>query len=128
MKYQLVERTRDLLSFENALKPLNVFNIRRKVGKKVLGKVTLSNIRTETYETDVIDPRGPECADCTTVDEPISVRLIVSGSPAAAVRLKQMVRNVCAAYIENEEGLTKGQLPVNSVDIHSDSDITISHT
>lgn len=127
MKFQLIERTRDLLSFENALKPMNAFNMRRRVGKKVLGKVTLNNIRTEVYETDVIDPRGPSCTDCTTVDEPISVRLIVSGSAAASERLKQMVRNVSAAFLENEDALTAGRMPPNDVQVHDNSVITISH-
>lgn len=126
MNFQYVERTRDLLTFENPSKPLNVFNMRRALGNKNLAGYNLQNVRTEVYETDVIDPRSEDCTDCSVVNEPISVRLIVSGSVPAADRLKQMVRNVCAAYIRNESTFTRGSLPSQDVVISDNVVITIS--
>lgn len=126
MSFSFVERTRDLISLEHPSKPLCAFNIRRALGNKNLSGITLRNIRFEVYETDVIDPRPADCTDCTEVQEPISVRLIVSGSSNAQARLQQMVRNVCAAYIQNEAQFAKGSLPSNSVVISDEAVITVS--
>lgn len=126
MDFIFVERTRDLLSLEHPSKPLCHFSFRRALGNKTLSGTTVRNIRTEVYENDVIDPRSVDCADCTEVQEPISVRLIVSGSSAAQPRLLQMVKNVCAAFIENQPVLSVGSLPSNSVVISDDSVITTS--
>lgn len=126
MDFIPVERTRDLLSLEHPSKPLCHFSFRRALGNKTLSGTTVRNIRTEVYENDVIDPRPEDCADCTEVQEPISVRLIVSGSSAAQPRLLQMVKNVCTAFIENQPVLSVGSLPSNSVVVSDDSVITVS--
>lgn len=126
MDFIFVERTRDLLSLEHPSKPLCHFSFRRALGNKTLSGTTVRNIRTEVYENDVIDPRPVDCADCTEVQEPISVRLIVSGSSAAQPRLLQMVKNVCAAFIENQPTLSVGSLPSNSVVVSDDSVVTVT--
>lgn len=126
MIFTYVERTRDLLVLENPSKPLNGFHFRRAVGTKKLTNLTIRNLRTEIYETDVIDPRSLDCADCSPVEEPISVRLIVSGSAPAQNRLKQMVQNVTAAYLENFSSNQNGSLPPSNVVVKNDVVLTIS--
>lgn len=126
MDFIPVERTRDLLSLEHPSKPLCHFSFRRALGNKTLSGTTVRNIRTEVYENDVIDPRPVDCVDCTDVQEPISVRLIVSGSSAAQPRLSQMVQNVCAAFLQNKETLALGSLPNNQVVVSDNAVVTVT--
>ena len=66
--------------------------------KKVNG-VSLTNRRAEVRISRQIDPRGPDCKDCTPVREPISVVMTVSGSTSepTLAELKLMRDDAIAA-------------------------------
>lgn len=67
--------------------------------KKVNG-VSLTNRRAEVRIARQIDPRGPDCKDCTPVREPISVVMTISGSTSAASLAElELMRNDAVAAI-----------------------------
>ena len=55
--------------------------------KKVNG-VSLTNRRAEVRVSRQIDPRGPDCKDCTSVREPISVVMTISGSTSESTLME----------------------------------------
>ena len=83
--------------------------------KKVNG-VSLTNRRAEVRIARQIDPRGPDCKDCTPVREPISVVLTISGSTSESTLAElELMRNdaVAAIYGAWDDLMIVGVAPTN---------------
>ena len=74
------------VTFESPIDPHSTFTFKRAVTDKVVNKLPLTNVRSEAVILRKVDPRGAECTDCTSILEPLSVRLILSGSNPAELK------------------------------------------
>lgn len=72
-----------LIAPDNATHRLSLSTI--STPKKVSG-ISLMNRRVEIKVTRSVDPRGTDCVDCTPINEPVSVTLVISGSTTVAAQ------------------------------------------
>lgn len=79
-KYLYQSRDARNVTFESPTDPNSTFSFKRAITDKVVNKVPLTNIRSEAVVLRKVDPRGAQCTDCSPLLEPLSARLILSGS------------------------------------------------
>ena len=113
--YTFSNRDSNSITFEDPLNASSDMRIKRAVSPRVFAGTTVKNYRSEvivhrepSLMPDCVDPCKPQ------VEEPITVRLIVSGSRTQSANLKKMVDTAYAAWVANSAALTSGGLPSSS--------------
>lgn len=127
MNYTFSNRDSNSITFEDPLNASSDMRIKRAVSPRVFAGTTVKNYRSEVIVhrepnlmPDCVDPCKP------SVEEPVTVRLIVSGSKTQAAILKKMVDTAYAAWVENSAALTTGGLPSSSFEPTIDPTVTIT--
>lgn len=111
MNYQFSNRDQKGITFEAPLDPTNTIRFTRSVAGKTVDGLRLQNVRSEIIVNRQHDPRLQSCVDCSTVREPLSARITMSGSTASAEEIKHMLNTLVAAVNQNVNLLVHGSLP-----------------
>lgn len=110
--YQYQARDSQSITFENPLNPRDIVRVKRTVSPKVVDKLPLTNVRSDVSILRAVDPRTGTCIDCNQVLEPLSARVILSGSNAA--ELKNMWKTISALVFSEIDTLLRGSLPTDN--------------
>lgn len=120
--------TRDArgITFEDALNPTSTIRFTRVVSPKTVDGVKLINVRSDTVVVRSVDPRFVDCRDCTTVLEPLSYRLITSGSITSKAEGEKALATLLWNVWNNRDALLRGSLPSSTALVTVDPVITIT--
>lgn len=116
------------ITFEDALNPNSTIRFSRTIAPKTVDGLRLTNVRSDVVVLRQSDPRGTACVDCTTVLEPLSARLILSGSTANALNTEKALATLLNAVWSNRTVLLRGSLPTSTDAITVDPNLTVTVT
>lgn len=99
------------ITFEDGLNPNSTIRFGRTIAPKTVDGLKLTNVRSDTVIVRQVDPRGADCKDCAAVLEPLSARLILTGSRNNKAALVAMLNTLVKAVVDNHDALLNGSLP-----------------
>lgn len=117
MNYVFADRDQNSVLFEDPNNVSSTFRHKRNLGRKDVDSVRLHNIRSEYI---VQRQKTPVGIDNPTVREPLSVRLITTGSDANQVEIDKMIDTLMAAVKATREARAAGRLIPSDVVIEID--------
>lgn len=79
-QYLFQSRDARNVTFEHPIDPNSTLSFKRVITDKVVNKVQLTNVRSEAVVLRKKDPRPVDRTDCTPLLEPLTARVILSGS------------------------------------------------
>lgn len=106
--YVLADRDQNVVLFEDPSKASSQFRIKRNLGRKTVDALKLHNIRAEYVVTR---EKTPEGVDDANIREPLSVRLITTGSDMNQAEIDKMIDTLFAAVIQLRVERAAGRLP-----------------
>lgn len=116
------------ITYEDALNPNSTIRFSRTIAPKTVDGLRLTNVRSDVVVLRQKDPRGPDCVDCTSVLEPLSARLILSGSDKNSPEMEKALATLLNAVWSNRTVLLRGSLPTSSDDIVINPVLTVTVT
>lgn len=114
------------ITFEAESDPNSTVRFSRTISPKTVDGLKLVNVRSDVVVLRQADPRGPECTDCTSVLEPLSVRLITSGSRDNTAVTEKMLATLLNTVWANRSVLLNGSLPNSETAIVVDPVLTVT--
>lgn len=114
-KYLYQSRDARNVTFESPIDPNSTFSFKRAITDKVVNKTPLTNVRSEAVVLRKVDPRGVDCTDCTPLLEPLSARLILSGSNP--VELKAMWNTLRGNVDSQIDTMVHGRAVADNADL-----------
>lgn len=117
------------ITFEDALNPNSTIRFTRTVAPKTVDGYKLTNVRSDTVVLRQVDPRPAAGAPYeTNVQEPLSARLILSGSVAATVEMEKELATLLHAVWFNRAALLRGSLPSSTAVVTLDPAVVVTPT
>ena len=126
--YSFQSRDARGVTLESPLDVNSTIRFSRTVGPKTVDGLKLTNVRSDTVVVRQVDPRSVDCTDCTSVNEPISVRVIISGSTKSSANVQKALATVLNAVWVNRTILLRGSLPPDTALVPIDPDIAVTIT
>lgn len=106
--YVLADRDQNVVLFEDPTKASSTFRIKRNLGRKLVDDLKLHNIRSEYVIAREVTPDGVTDGN---IREPLTVRLIASGSDQNQTEIDKMIDTLMAAVIQLRVERAAGRLP-----------------
>lgn len=108
MNYVIADRDQNSVLFEDPSKASSTMRVKRNLGRKTVDTLKLHNIRSEYIVSRESTPQG--VAD-TNIREPLTVRLITTGSDSNQVEIDKMINTLFAAVNQLRAERAAGRLP-----------------
>lgn len=105
--YAFADRDQNSVLFEDPTNSSSTFRHKRNLGRKDVDSVRLHNIRSEYIIQRTKTPNG---ITDVTVREPLSVRLITTGSDANQSEIDKMISTLIAAVLATRQERAAGRL------------------
>lgn len=125
--YTYSSRDARSITFEDAMDPLSTVRFTRTIAPKTVDGQKLTNVRSDIVVLRNVDPR-PAGTYTTTVQEPVSARLILSGSMASAAHMEKELATLLHAVWFNRATLLRGSLPSSVATVAIDPDVVVTPT
>ena len=106
--YVLADRDQNVVLFEDPTKASSTFRIKRNLGRKLVDDLKLHNIRSEYVIAREVTPEG---VTDSNIREPLTVRLIASGSDQNQNEIDKMIDTLMAAVFQLRVERAAGRLP-----------------
>lgn len=122
MSYVIADRDQNSVLFEDPNNTNSTFRHKRNLGRKDVDGVRLHNIRSEYIVQRTKQPSG--IVD-STIREPLSVRLITTGSDQNQAEIDKMIDTLILAVHANRASRAAGRLIPSDVTLSIDPTITV---
>lgn len=106
--YVLADRDQNTVLFEDPTKASSTFRIKRNLGRKLVDELKLHNIRSEYVVAREVTPAG---VTDSNIREPLTVRLITTGSDQNQAAIDKMIDTLFAAVVQLRVERAAGRLP-----------------